>query len=87
MALLRMHNAAYRPQPKRTVAGGSGLPMPHGRTLAPGILPSARSMPAALSASCLRRPIRFADRCPANAGFRGTGSPSRIPLLATRALT
>ena len=34
----------------------SGVPTPRRRTLAAVILPSARSMPAALSASCLRLP-------------------------------
>ena len=33
---------------------GSGLPMPHRRTFTQGILPFAHSMPASLSASCLR---------------------------------
>jgi hypothetical protein len=45
---------------------GSGLPTPRRRTLASGILPSARSMLPALVS---------------NAGSRDMGSPSRIPQL------
>ena len=51
--------------------------MPRRRTFAEGILPSALSLPAALSASM--PPLA------ANAGSRGMGSPSRVDqgLVAT----
>ena len=47
----------YREHPiVDTIGLGSGLPSPESRTFTAGILPSVHSMPAALSASCLRLP-------------------------------
>ena len=55
---------------------GSGLPVPRRRALASGILPSARSTAAYASPSWLR--------VAADAGSRGTGSPSLSSCLRSR---